>query len=115
MSPAPRILLDLALTAAVEGAAICVWNKKALLSSVICNLLTNPALNLILLTASGLMGLGGTGYWVLTGALELLAVFAEAALYRRLEGWTLRVCLTASAVLNTLSFAAGLAVGPLLH
>ena len=115
MIPALKILFNLALTVAVEGAAICVRDKKALLSSVVCNLLTNPLLTLLLLAASGLLGLRGTGYWALTGALELGTVAAEAAVYRQLEGWPFRAALMVSAVLNLLSFSAGMLIRPLLQ
>lgn len=115
MNPTLKIVFNLVLTVTVEGAAICVWDRRALLSSVACNLLTNPLLTLLLLAASGLLGLRGTGYWALTGALELGAVAAEAAVYRRLEGWPFCAALTVSAVLNLLSFSAGMLISPLLQ
>lgn len=74
--------------------------------SLLCNLLTNPALNLILLLAVNLAGL--EAYLPALIAAELAAVLVEAWVLRLLCRFRLSKALVLSLLLNAVSFAAGL-------
>lgn len=101
-------LRNLVVTAAVEGAAVlCVRrDKRFLFYSLLCNLLTNPLVNLLLILS--VWWLGGSAYYPALALLEVLAVAAEAVVYHRLGGLSKRVSLWLSLLLNALSFLAGL-------
>ena len=98
--------ISLLLTLAIEGCAALAAGKRgrALVSVALANLLTNPPVVLAVLLWRN-AGLPGEGF--LTAGLELLAVAAEALVYRsRREDfphpWRF------SLLLNVLSFGAGL-------
>ena len=99
----------LALTIAVEGAAMYIWskNKDWVYYSFLCNCATNPAVNLLVLLAYNFTELG---YYGPLAVLEILAWAAEALIYMRLCGFGLYKAIAVSAVLNGLSFAAGLLI-----
>ena len=103
----------LLLTIAAEGILIVIFTKSAkmLWRSVLCNLLTNPALNgiLILLTDFGVISTRAAYYTVLA-ILEILAVAVEALCYKLMCGWNVKKSLAVSAVLNVASFAMGLLI-----
>lgn len=74
--------------------------------TLLCNLLTNPLLNLALLLA---YHAGGRGlYWALVPLLECAVVLGEGLLLARLNGWRYRKSILASLLLNGLSFGLGL-------
>ena len=101
-------LRNLVVTAAVEGAAV-LWirrDRHFLFYSLLCNLLTNPLVNLLLVLS--VWGLGRDAYYPALALLEVLAVAAEAVVYRRLGGLSKRWSLWLSLLLNALSFLAGL-------
>ena len=97
----------LALTIAVEGAAIYIWskNKDWVYYSFLCNGATNPAVNLLAQLAYNFTELG---YYGPLAVLEILAWAAEALIYMRLCGFSVPKAAAVSAVLNGLSFGAGL-------
>ena len=101
------LALAFALTAAVEGVIILLLTgrMRCLLYSLLCNLLTNPALNLTLWLASSVYGEAVRLPLLL--ALELAAVLTEAAVYRLLCRWSFGRALLVSAALNLASFLAG--------
>lgn len=105
-----HLLAALALTIGVEGAAMFLLSRRWRFAyySLLCNLLTNPLLNLILLL---LAPLGGPAlYYGALAVLELAVCAGEGLLYAKLCGWPLRRALPASLGLNALSFIAGLLV-----
>ncbi len=99
-----------ALTAAAEGALVLALTRsmRRVYASFLCNLLTNPALNLLLLGAVRFLGAGA--YWPALAALELAVVAVEAYVWRLLTPLTWKSALFLSAGTNALSFALGLIV-----
>ena len=99
----------LALTIAIEGAAIYIWskNKDWVYYSFLCNCATNPAVNLLAQLAYNFTELG---YYGPLAVLEILAWLAEALVYMRLCDFSRGRALAVSLVLNVLSFGAGLVI-----
>lgn len=101
-----RLLAALALTVAVEcSAAALLLGRRAAYAALLCNLLTNPLLNALLLLSGALWPAGLTAALAL---LEAAVVAGEAALLMRLLRAPLRQTLPLSLLLNGLSFGAGL-------
>ena len=97
----------LALTIAVEGLAMYMWSRRKewIYYSFLCNCATNPAVNLLAQLAYNFTELG---YYGPLAVLEILAWAAEALIYMRLCGFSVPKAAAVSAVLNGLSFGAGL-------
>lgn len=74
--------------------------------SLLCNLLTNPAVNFFLLLIVGQLGMGL--YWPSFIFLEIAVVFTEALVYRGLCGYGFARALGLSALLNAVSCLLGL-------
>ena len=102
------LLRSLLLTAAVEGtAALMIFRrKKYLYYSVLCNLLTNPAMNLLL--AVTVRQLGAAAFSPALVVAELAVVYVEAAVYTYICGFGMKKSVMLSAFLNALSFITGL-------
>ena len=96
------------LTLVVEGVAILVIfkRKKYVYYSVLCNLLTNPALNLLLSVSVIFFGAGA--YYPVLVPAEIVVVFVEAAVYDYICGFGMKKAVMVSAFLNMISFAAGI-------
>lgn len=103
-----RMLLALVLTVTVEcGAAALVLRSRTIVWVVcLCNLLTNPALNLLLIASVKLFGL--MTYAPVLVVLELLVVAVEAHVLSRATPLSGRSAWLASLALNALSFVSGL-------
>ena len=103
----------LLLTIAAEGIIIVIFTKdvKMLWRSVLCNLLTNPALNgiLFLLTGFGIISTA-EAYYVMLAVMEIIVVAVEALCYRLMCSWNFGKALAVSAALNAASFAVGLLI-----
>lgn len=97
-----------AVTAALECglAALLFRNRRVLYAVFLCNLLTNPAMNLLL----GLLVYrwGPAAYWWGLGVLEAAVAVAEAAVLRALCRWDWKKALPVSLLLNGLSCGVGL-------
>ena len=104
------LLVNLLVTVLVEGIAILVIfrNWKFVYYSFLSNLLTNPALNLIMIVIGGF--LGPEYYYVLLIILELLVVLIEACIYKALCDFSFTKSLLVSLLANVLSFCTGLIV-----
>ena len=112
-----RLLLYLLLTVLLEGAVMLLLFRRwdYVYYSLLCNLLTNPALNFILtLTLSLLTFYGrigseqyGVAYYLILLPLELAAVFVEGKVYAKLCDFSLKKALGLSFLLNALSCGAG--------
>lgn len=106
MSALLRLLAALALTVAVEcSATALLLSRRAAYAALLCNLLTNPLLNALLLLCEALWPAGRAAALAL---LETAVVAVEAALLARLLRVPLRQALPLSLLLNALSFGAGL-------
>jgi len=99
----------LALTIIIEGVAMYIWsgNRDWVYYSFLCNCMTNPAVNLLAQLAYNYTDLG---YYGPLAVLEFLAWAAEGLVYMRLCSWKWGRALAVSAVLNGLSFGAGMLV-----
>lgn len=102
----------LVLTVAVEGivAMITTKSKEVLKVSVLCNLLTNPMLNALLIVGTYFFGLNGqsVGYYVALSVLEIAVVFVEGEVYRYLNLFDKRKkAYLMSFIFNLSSFAVG--------
>lgn len=106
MALALLLLRNLLLTVVVEGAVITLlfrrWN--ALLYSVLANVMTNPALNVLVLALCGPLRLP---YAPVVAALELAAVIAETWAYHELFPLPWLKSAGLSLLLNAWSFGAG--------
>jgi len=98
----------LTLSAAVECAvmALLFRRRDCVYYTLLANLLTNPALNLLLLLAVHLMG--RTAYYTALAPLEIAVVLAEAFIFKLLCGFKPVKALWISALINAVSFAAGI-------
>lgn len=100
---------NLLLTVVVEGAVITLlfrrWN--ALFYSVLANVMTNPALNVLVLALCGPLRLP---YVPVVAVLELTAVAAETWAYRELFPLPWLKAAGLSLLLNALSFGVGLVI-----
>lgn len=103
-----RLLTNLLLTVVLEGGALWVFSrdKKLVWYSFLCNLLTNPAANLLM--ALLVLWQGAGVYLPALVCLELLVVAAEAFVYRLLVGWPWKKAGLCSLGLNGFSCGVGL-------
>lgn len=111
-----RALPALLLTLAVEcGLAGLIFRRRAVAAACLwANLLTNPALNLLLCAWRMLFYATLPGYYGVLTLLEVLAVAAEAWAYRAALGWRWKNALGVSLGLNAASYLAGVVLGPWL-
>jgi hypothetical protein len=109
-----RLLVYLAVTVLVEGGLMALFfrSRRFVYYSFLCNLLTNPALNLLLLLC--VMLLGTAWYWPAVAILALAAVFVEAYVYRLLCDLPFARALGTSVLLNAVSFLAGIGLNAAL-
>lgn len=110
------LLLNLLLTILIEGlvAVLLFRSREMVYYSFLCNLLTNPTLNLLLLVAVRLWGYSAYGFVLLI--LELAAIFVEAYVLKLLCRFSNRRAVAVSGFLNVLSCVMGMliyeALGP---
>lgn len=99
----------LLLTIAAEGILIYFITRKTkyIWYSAICNIITNPALNLILFFFGTYSGASVKAQYILLAALEAAVVVIEGLFYRALLSRKLSYTLPLSLALNAASFAAG--------
>ena len=102
---------NLALTVLVEGAAMGLLFRRRdyIYYSFLANIITNPAVNLLLFFCAGNLG---WSYWPVLAVLEIAAVAAEAYIYCRIcdfgTGWNRWLtAIGVSVFLNLLSYGAG--------
>ena len=103
-------LRALLLTVVIEGVAISVLFRcgKYVYYSVLCNLLTNPAMNLLLAISLSIFGEGA--YYLTLVVVELAVIFVEAAVYNYICAFGMKKATLLSILLNALSFAVGILV-----
>ena len=109
MSVLVNLAAALLLTIAAEGILMYLWSRRKEWTyySFLCNCMTNPALNVLIL---GIYNYTELGYYGLLAVLEILAWLAEALVYMRLCDFSQGKALAVSLVLNVLSFGAGLVI-----
>ncbi len=103
------LFASLALTIFAEGLLTAIWFKsgRMVYFSVLCNLITNPALNILVIAS--VSAFGAAAYVPAAALLEFFAVAAEAYIWKSLCGFSRRGALWTAFITNLLSFAAGLA------
>jgi len=103
-------LWSLLLTITIEGLVIFVIFrcKQYVYYSLLCNLLTNPALNLMLGIFVWIFG--ERAYLPTLVIVELAVIFVEAAVYRYICGFGMRKSVMLSACLNFLSLSTGVLI-----
>ena len=101
------LLLALGMTLLIEGIVVLGFDpqKKWFGASVVCNIITNPLVNIIL---SQLYG--HRGYALVFLLLEAGVVIAEAFLYNRLFRHSLGICFVASLIANAVSCIGGIII-----
>lgn len=112
MGPFLCLLCQLALTIIFEGAIIILWKRSAeiLKDSLYVNLLTNPAVNLIIMLLSG-RGLSPTIMISIAIALEINVVFIEAIAYKFMLDESFKKVFVMSLILNISSYLIGNILG----
>lgn len=98
-----------ALTCIVEILPLLFLEQRLpwIKASLLCNVLTNPILNLSL-ALLGYVLPDQNALIVLLVVLEIAVVFFEAFLYHKLLGESYKKCLLISLICNTCSFGVGL-------
>ncbi|OQB20274.1 MAG: hypothetical protein BWY11_02510 [Firmicutes bacterium ADurb.Bin182] len=106
-------LTSLAGTLVVEGIIIALWFRRRdfIYYSALCNLLTNPAMNLLLLIIIWYTGMGY--YPVVLFVLEIAVLAAEALVIKLLCGFRPAKALFVSFVVNAASLLTGLLINGL--
>ena len=104
-----NLIFALAATILIEGCVVLAAKRsfKWLYYSVLCNMLTNPLLNLALLAVLIFSRANPAVYYICVGAGECVVVAAEYALYRAMSREKWSTCLLVSFVANLLSFLSG--------
>ena len=102
---------NLALTVAVEGAVMWLLFRRRdyMYYSLLANVITNPAVNLLLFFCVGSLG---WSYWSVLCVLEISAVIIEAVIYGKICEFGIGItawgkALSLSVLLNGLSYGAG--------
>ena len=97
-------------TALIEGILIyLLYRKKEFVYySILCNMLTNPSMNLLLFFVTKVFGYAY--YYIILMVLEIIVVLVEAFIYKLLSNLKISKSLLLSALLNFMSFLFGLLV-----
>lgn len=101
------LALCFAITVLLESIPILFLREKKAWwkASLICNVITNPTLNLIILLLTWL--LWRQNWDTLRFALEMTVVFLEAFFYHRMLGKGFVRCFLLSLIANAISFVIG--------
>lgn len=102
------LLFSLIATILIEGIIIAVWFRRLdfAYNTLLCNLLTNPLLNVLLWI--GVRVFGVVWYWPLFCVLETLVVISEAFLLASLCSFRLKTAFGVSFLLNSVSLLTGI-------
>ena len=103
-------LFYLLVTIIIEGTAIfAVFRRKIYVYySVLCNVLTNPAMNLVLLIAVNTFGY--SVYFPVLAVSEIAVIFTESFVYNYLCRFGVLKSVALSLALNSLSCLAGIII-----
>ena len=101
------LLLALGMTVLIEGIVVLGFDpwRRWLLASVVCNIITNPLVNIILDRFYG-----NRGYALVFLLLEAGVVVTEALLYKRLLRCKTGACVAASVIANAISCIGGIII-----
>ncbi len=103
------IFIALFLTCIIEAMTQCFLKdrKKWIFSGLLCNVVTNPLLNVIVLILYAFVDNVCVLYLIII-FLECVVLFTEAGLYKLMLDKKYKTCLLVSAACNALSFSVGL-------
>ncbi len=101
------LLWALGLTLVIEGIVISGFDplRRWLIASVICNIATNPLINLILYPLYG-----HRCYAFVFLLLEITAVITEGLIYKGIIKCKIRKCIVASLIANSVSCIGGIII-----
>ena len=114
MNPVFIIIKNLLLTVLIEGALVLVFTKsrETVYHSVLVNMLTNPLVNLVLISWGSFVPLPIVPYYyIVTAILEISTVITEWLLYYKMGDFGIKKAFFASLGLNAASFSFGLLIG----
>lgn len=110
-----KLLSAFVMTCVLEIFAVLFFKERKRLvgASLVCNVLTNPALNLFLVLMSSVLT---ASRWYIPTVLicEIAILFFEGWLYTMLTDIKKKKCYAISAAANIFSFTAGLLISALL-
>ena len=113
MNPVFIIIKNLLLTVLIEGALVLVFAKsrETVYHSVLVNMLTNPLVNLVLISWGSFVSLPAVPYYyIATAFLEIAAVITEWLLYYKMGDFGIKKAFFASFLLNAASYSFGLLI-----
>ena len=107
-----ELLKALLLTLLTEGVAVLLIfkQKKYIYYSILCNILTNPAMNLLLIVSMVVFGAGS--YYIMLIIAETVVIFVEAVVYNYICRFGFKRSFILSLFLNVLSFTVGILINP---
>lgn len=107
----------LAATMLIEFLTGLCFGMKPYRYVILANLITNPAMNVLLLLSTVFFGFGSAGYWIALAVLELLVVGIEILFYRKKYrgSRSMKRIVLFTVVANVLSCAAGVALNLLIY
>ncbi len=110
------LLITLLATIILEGIAVAVWKRKAewIIGSILCNIATNPLLNITVITLNSLFHFSVTEWYICVACGEFLVVLTEMWIYYMYTGCSLKKGLVASVILNAVSYFGGLLLSDVL-
>lgn len=113
MSPAITLILALLLTLLIEVplGMLILKRKESIIPLILINVLTNPALNAVLMILFSLTR-SYTAYWIAVVVGEIAVFVGEGILIRTLCDLPLKRSLLISTVINAVSLFLGSAVLP---
>lgn len=111
MSPVLTLILALLLTLVIEVpiGSLMIRSKNAVIPLILINILTNPALNALLMILFALTE-SYTVYWIAVAIGEIIVIFGERFLIRALCDIPLKRSMIISIVINAASFLLGSAI-----
>lgn len=106
--------LNFTLTVLIEGALIALLFRKwrYVYASFLCNMLTNPAMNLLMLILVNC--LGSEYYGIIVAVLEVIVVIVETFVFKLLCDFRVKKAMVVSVFVNAVSYGVGFAAYALL-
>ena len=105
------VIIALLLTELTECVVVLIWENtgKTLKSVILCNLITNPISNLIMMGVKSITD-SALIYFGLLGLIEIVTILAEGLILSKFTDHGTKKAFKLSLVLNTVSFFFGLSL-----
>lgn len=109
MNAVAAMLAALLITEAVECPVAGIWYRKwdAVLAVFLCNMLTNPLINLEMSLSVSLLGYRTAAYWCLLAVSEVAVVVTEGLILSKMLGRSRWSALLFSLTANGASYLTG--------